>query len=642
MGFGFALALHPDDQARTLEQWRSAWQDGEDYEIEYRFRRHDGVYRWFVGRAEPVRDPETGGVTLWAGTCTDIDDFKRTQDALRVSEERFRSLVEATAQIIWDTRDSGEFVTEQPQWAAYTGQAFSEYGGAGWLDAVYPDDRAETFRVWSESLRSRQLYQVEHRLRRHDGVYRQFAVRAAPVLEADGSVREWIGTHNDVTERKEAEAREQFLAELTARMRSLLDPEEVLYQTAKAVGEYTRAHRCLYIEVDEDADTLTIRRDYVQGVASIAGTFPLDSFGPPIIESLRAGNVTRSDDTESDPRLGPDHRATFRSLDFQAFLGVPLHKAGRWVAILAIHFSQARSWTSEEAELLTAVVERTWLAVENARLYRAQQEFAARNERIAETLQRSLLVAPPPGAFPGIEIATDYEAAWDEALVGGDFHDAFVLAGGRVALVVGDATGKGLAAAAHTAEVKYALRAYLREDPDPARALGRLNRFRVEGQRFDGNGAEDPSFTAVAVTVLQTATGETVCACAGAEPPILVRAATGAVEEIDVRGALVGATADASYDAATFTLGVEDLLVMTTDGITEARNPAERRYFFADKGFAEAVRDVLYESVTLSESAKNITAKAKAFAGGKLHDDVCLLLVRRANPDVRLTDTGKV
>lgn len=78
MGFGFAKALHPEDQERTLAHWRQAWHDGGSYEIEYRFRRHDGVYQWFMGRAVPVRDAD-GLIVEWVGTCTNIDDQKRNE-----------------------------------------------------------------------------------------------------------------------------------------------------------------------------------------------------------------------------------------------------------------------------------------------------------------------------------------------------------------------------------------------------------------------------------------------------------------------------------------------------------------------------------------------------------------------------------
>lgn len=81
LGFGFARAMHPDDQERTLATWERAWRDGQPYQIEYRIRGQDGTYRWFIGRATPVFD-EAGQVREWVGTCTDIDEQKRSREAL--------------------------------------------------------------------------------------------------------------------------------------------------------------------------------------------------------------------------------------------------------------------------------------------------------------------------------------------------------------------------------------------------------------------------------------------------------------------------------------------------------------------------------------------------------------------------------
>ena len=86
LGYGFTLALHPDDKARTLERWEQAWRNGESCEIEYRFRRHDGVYRWFIGRATPLRDAN-GRIIEWVGTCTEIHEQKRVRDGLRLLAE---------------------------------------------------------------------------------------------------------------------------------------------------------------------------------------------------------------------------------------------------------------------------------------------------------------------------------------------------------------------------------------------------------------------------------------------------------------------------------------------------------------------------------------------------------------------------
>lgn len=120
----------------------------------------------------------------------------------------------------------------------------------------------------------------------------------------------------------------------------------------------------------------------------------------------------------------------------------------------------------------------------------AELVAAAKNERIAETLQRSMLLAPPAGKFPGVLVETCYMAALNEAGVGGDFFDAFALAGGKGALVVGDVSGKGLAAAGRTAEVKYALRAFLHGFPKPEIALGHLNDFICETHRLDTDNHE--------------------------------------------------------------------------------------------------------------------------------------------------------
>ena len=135
MGFGFALALHPDDLERTLEGWRLAWEGGEEYDIEYRFRRFDGTYRWFVGRAEPIRDPQTGAVTMWAGTCTDIDELKRTQERQRFLSdltERTRRLLEPSAVIAETVRSVGEFLN-------LSRLLYAEINEATDIVRVYPD-----------------------------------------------------------------------------------------------------------------------------------------------------------------------------------------------------------------------------------------------------------------------------------------------------------------------------------------------------------------------------------------------------------------------------------------------------------------------------------------------------------------------
>lgn len=178
-----------------------------------------GRHAWASTTKMPFRDKD-GRIIGTFGISRDITAWKQAEEALRQGEERFRSLVEATVAIVWNTPESGEFETEQPGWSAFTGQTFDELKGWGWLNAVHPDDRATTTQVWTAAIASRRLYQVEHRLRRYDGKYRHMLVRAVPVLAKDGGIREWIGVHTDVDPEKKAEA---ALREAEERVRLLLE-----------------------------------------------------------------------------------------------------------------------------------------------------------------------------------------------------------------------------------------------------------------------------------------------------------------------------------------------------------------------------------------------------------------------------------
>jgi PAS domain S-box-containing protein len=252
-----------------------------------------------------------------------------------------------------------------------------------------------------------------------------------------------------------------------------------------------------------------------------------------------------------------------------------------------------------------------------------QAEFAAKQTHIAETLQRALLIAPAEYDFPALAINTCYEPAWDEAYIGGDFFDAFAVDERHVALVTGDVTGKGLASAVFTSEVKFALRAFLRENISPAAALKRLNHFLLSTQRFGPQ--EQSALVAVALAVVDTVTGEIRAAGGGNEPPLLIRA-DGDAEEIPAGGFVLGAIPDWEYQEISARLDPHDTLVLVTDGITEARCGTS---FFGYKGFMEtAQRAATNASGSLGEVGRSIIGEARDFAGGRLQDDACLLLVR--------------
>jgi PAS domain S-box-containing protein len=188
------------------------------------YRSYEKEYVHKDGHLVPVRLSsqviEQNGERLIWSSVEDISALKLAQQErqqaeqiLKQSEERYRSLVKTTSQIVWVSTPEG-LCFDVADWIAYSGQSEAEARGAGWLGAVHPDDRKHTAEVWTAATTNRSLYEVEYRIRAKDGSYRDFFVCGAPVLEEDGSIREWVGTCTDITDRKRAEAENQRLLDM--------------------------------------------------------------------------------------------------------------------------------------------------------------------------------------------------------------------------------------------------------------------------------------------------------------------------------------------------------------------------------------------------------------------------------------------
>ena len=145
-------------------------------------------------------------VILFLAMLASAVDQQRIQGDLRASEERFRAAVQAVRGVLWTNDPEGRMTGEQPGWSALTGQSRSEYEGFGWAEAVHPDDREASVAAWNATVATRGTFLHEHRVRARDGLWRHFAIRAVPVLDAHGAIREWVGVHTDITEQREAEA----------------------------------------------------------------------------------------------------------------------------------------------------------------------------------------------------------------------------------------------------------------------------------------------------------------------------------------------------------------------------------------------------------------------------------------------------
>ncbi len=187
-----------------------------------------------LGQGETVRPLATGlreaNAVAQAMTNASLG-IRERQAAVRGSEERFRAAVRAVEGVVWTNDAEGRMTGDQPGWAALTGQSPAQYQGHGWASAVHPDDAQPTVDAWNKAVSRRETFVFEHRVRRHDGVYRLFSVRAVPVLNADGAIREWVGVHTDVTDERAAQA---ALAESQARLKAVFEAVPVGIVIAEA------------------------------------------------------------------------------------------------------------------------------------------------------------------------------------------------------------------------------------------------------------------------------------------------------------------------------------------------------------------------------------------------------------------------
>lgn len=207
-GWAWLSTIHPDDVQACLAMGARAEKNLDDFEMEMRYRRVDGVYRWHLVRALPLVDPETG-VTIWFGTCTDIDDKKKAEQELRESEKRFRTLADAIPQIVWTANAKGEIQFFNHRWFEYTGLSLEQSLDHGWTLLIHPADRENYMQQWNTALRTGETCEVEFRLRRAAGLklakddpYRWHLGRAVALKGRDGSTVKWFATWTEIEDQK--------------------------------------------------------------------------------------------------------------------------------------------------------------------------------------------------------------------------------------------------------------------------------------------------------------------------------------------------------------------------------------------------------------------------------------------------------
>src|SRR5262252_156030 len=202
--WGWAEAIHSVDREKLVNELQSCLASGTAVDTEARIRRFDASYRWFLIRGNPLRD-ESGNILKWYGTCVDIEDRKRGEEALHSRELSWRQVVDSIPGLVATTGALGEVEFLNRQTLEYFGKTTGELKDWALIGAVHPDDLPRAIEARKKSIETGQIYEIEHRCRRADGVYRWFQVRGLPVRAAGKKVTAWYLLLTDIDDRKKAE-----------------------------------------------------------------------------------------------------------------------------------------------------------------------------------------------------------------------------------------------------------------------------------------------------------------------------------------------------------------------------------------------------------------------------------------------------
>jgi PAS domain S-box-containing protein len=247
---------------------------------------------------------------------------------------------------------------------------------------------------------------LKYDVSRPDGTFeeRWWSPVNSPVLDENGEVEAIIHNANDVTEQyraekalRENEARLRFMNELDEALRSSGDAVAAMSAAAQLLGRRLGASRTAYAAVDVDSDAFIIHRDYTApGIASSAGTYSLDLFGPRAAVDMRGGQTLVIRDVAGELALG-EGRETFQSIGIDAIVCCPLVSGGRLAAMMAVHQDTPRDWRGDEISLVEAVVERCWAHVERVSAESRLRESEAKYHAVANSVDQMIWLTRPDG-----------------------------------------------------------------------------------------------------------------------------------------------------------------------------------------------------------------------------------------------------
>jgi PAS domain S-box-containing protein len=209
-GYLWFKALHPDDRRKFFEHAITTRTEKGTLEIKGRIRQKNGEYHWSLFRAIPMVEMVSKEVR-WFGTCTDIEHQVQTEEVIRKSELKFRTLADAIPQIVWTANPDGEIDFFNHRWFEYTGLSLEQSQNDGWQLLIHPDDLHKYMKEWRKALMTGDTYEMEFRLKRafglsrsRDNPYRWHLGRAVAMRDSNGNIVKWFATWTEIETQKRA------------------------------------------------------------------------------------------------------------------------------------------------------------------------------------------------------------------------------------------------------------------------------------------------------------------------------------------------------------------------------------------------------------------------------------------------------
>ncbi|HEY9728266.1 MAG TPA: PAS domain S-box protein [Chroococcales cyanobacterium] len=389
-----------DAAPTTLEELRHALAQGRETQVTLQNTRRDGTLFWSEFCVTPVRDA-TGRLTHFIGVQTDISDRKQAEDALKESEERFRTMADSTAVMLWVSGIDGKCSFFNQTWLEFTGHTLEEELAIGWFD-VHPDDRQRCIELYRQAFEARESFEMEYRLLRFDGEYRWVVDLGKPRFTPNGSFAGYIGSCLDITERKIAQLnittakaalerqmqRALLLGQITQEIRSSLKSERIFQTAVTQVGQAFGADRCLlHTYIDRPIPQIPLVAEYEQsGIESIS-SLDIPVLGNPHVQLLLTqDSAIASDNVYADPLLEAAS-SLCHQLGLKSMLAVRTSYRGKPNGVIAIHqYDRFRQWREEEIELMEAVAAQVGIAIAQAKLLEQEkqqrQELALQNQAL--------------------------------------------------------------------------------------------------------------------------------------------------------------------------------------------------------------------------------------------------------------------